>query len=314
MGTLATVTLPPSDAEKLVTAMALVTNTLVEFESKFSLFKPDSEIARLNAAAGKTPLTMSEDTLELLELSRHYGELSGGAFDVTVGPLMRRWGFNGGTIPNNPLTAEELAPVLKKIGYRHIILSENTALLDIKGAEIDLGGIAKGYAVDVCCHRLTGSGIVNALINLGGNIRCLGAPRADASWNIAVRDPFHPERNLGVLRLTSGQAVATSGNYERFVKIGRHRYAHILDPRTGRPVEGMAGVTVVSPSAAEADALSTTLFVQGLPAGLSILKKTASRAALFVPDKHPLEIWVTEDFLKIFTPEAAVANRVFVLK
>jgi thiamine biosynthesis lipoprotein len=153
-------------------------------------------------------------------------------------------------------------------------------------------------------------GIRNAMVDLGGNLRCRGEPRPGEPWKIGVRDPFDRERLIGVLRLTDGWAVATSGNYERFVTIAGKRYAHILDPRSGYPVEGMAGVTVLAPTATDADALSTTLFVLGPVKGRDVLARKPGCHALYVPDRQPMEIRVSAGFRKFFTPEPSFADHV----
>ncbi len=314
MGTTGFVLLPEHDADQLDSVAGLVTNTMLKLESKFSVYRSSSEIARINATSGDSEVTISAETFNLLELCKYYSELSKGAFDVTVGPITREWGFGKGAVPKQPLAKEQIDSLLKLVGSRHIILSGNKAFLDQKGIEINLGGIAKGYAVDVCGHQLLGRGIRNVLINLGGNIRCFGYAHGHEPWKIGVRNPFYPKQSLGTLRLSNGQSVATSGNYERFVTINHRRYAHIIDPRTGYPVEGMASVTVISPSAVEADALSTALFVQGIKEGLNTLKKTRSCDALFVLDKRPVEIMVTEGFARQFDPDKSVSNRIFILK
>ena len=197
------------------------------------------------------------------------------------------------------------------MGYRHVRLGPGaTAYLEKAGLQLDLGGIAKGYAVDVAYDRLVGKGVDNAMVNLGGNIRCRGLARRGTPWRVGVRDPFDRETIVGVLRLTDGLAVATSGNYERFVTIAGERYAHILDPRTGYPVKGMAGVTVVAGSALEADAMSTSLFVLGMEEGLQVLGELESCEALFVPDEQPLSIYITPGFGRYFTPLRPYAGAV----
>ena len=314
MGTVASVSLPADAAGRLDTVTDLVTNTMFALERKLSVYVPESEISRLNDMAGQSPVTISDDTLNLLEISKYYSELSKGAFDVTVGPVLRAWGLNHGTLPKRRLTKKQLAPLLENVGSHHIVLSGNTAFLDTHGVQVNLGGLAKGYAVDACCHQLLGQGVSNILINLGGNIRCLGYSHDKHPWRIGVRNPFYPKQILGTLQLSNGQSVATSGNYERFVTINHRRYAHIVDPFTGYPIEGMAAVTVISHSAVEADALSTALFVQGMKQGLSTLRKTALCDALFVPDKQPVEIWITEGLSGRFQPDASVSNRVFLLE
>jgi len=314
MGTIASVSLPADQADKLETVAELVTDTISALEREFSVYMSESEISQINKMAGQQPVSISDETVNMLEISRYYSELTDGAFDITVGPVMRAWGLNNGIIPKRPLTKEQIAVCMEKVGYNHIVLSENTAFLNEIGSQIDLGGIAKGYAVDISCHKLLGRGIQNVMINLGGNIRCLGYATDSKPWIIGVRNPFQPKRILGTLQLSNGQSVATSGNYERFITINNKHYAHIVDPRTGWPVEGVASVTVISHSAVEADALSTALFVQGMKKGMSTLKKTALSEALFIPDKQPIEIWVTKGFADRFVPLAAVSNRVFLLE
>jgi len=319
MGTLGSVSLPASEAGRLAEATAIVTNVLRDLEERCSVYRPESELSGLNARAGQAPVAVSRELRELLVLAKAYGDLSAGAFDVSVGPLMKLWGFNQNQPPTRPLTPGQVRPFLDKIGYRHIILSNDTAFLDQVGVQVDLGGIAKGYAVDRCCAELLKHGFSNALVNLGGNMRALGAPGTsgapgtpaqDLAWQIAVRHPFAPGQSLGKLSLSNGQAVATSGDYERFVTLDGRRYAHIMDPRTGFPVRGMAGITVLAPTAVDADALSTTLFVLGIPEGLKILQQKPGCAALFVPDRQPLEIRVTAAFAEQFRPDPEVAGRV----
>ena len=319
MGTLGSVSLPVSEAERLAEATAIVTNIMRDLEERCSVYRPESELSRLNAQAGNAPVPVSRELRELLVLAKAYGDLSDGAFDVTIGPLMKLWGFNRNQPPAHPLTPDQVRPFLDKIGYRHIVLSNDTAFLDQADVQVDLGGIAKGYAVDRCCAELLSHGFSNVLVNLGGNMRALGAPGTpgapgapdkDRAWKIAVRHPFVPGQFLGNLRLSNGQAVATSGHYERFMTLDGHRYAHIMDPRTGFPVSGMAGITVLAPTAVDADALSTTLFVLGTQEGLTVLKKKPGCAALFVPDQQPLEIRITPGLAATWTPDPEVANRV----
>jgi len=319
MGTLGSVSLPVSETARLAEATAIVTNILRDLEERFSVYRPESELSRLNAQAGNAPVPVSRELRELLVLAQAYGELSGGAFDVTIGPLMKLWGFNQNHPPAHPLTPDQVRPFLDKIGYQHIVLSSDTAFLDKAGVQVDLGGIAKGYAVDRCCVELLKHGFSNALVNLGGNMRALGmpgtpgtlgTPAKDRAWKIAVRNPFVPGQSLGNLRLSNGQAVSTSGDYERFVTLDGRRYAHIMDPRTGFPVSGMAGITVLAPNAADADALSTTLFVLGMQEGLTVLQKKPGCAALFVPDKQPLEIRITPGFANWFNPDPNIADQI----
>ncbi len=312
MGTFAAVTVSPHDETALKAASGTVEETMAGLEAKLSIFRPESEISAVNRQSGKAPVEVSPATLNLLQLARHYSELSGGAFDPTVGPLMEIWGFRPRQEKlQKPPDGEAIAGALRRSGWRRLVLSDGAAFLNIEGGVLDLGGIAKGYAVDVSCHRLMGMGVANALVDLGGNMRCLGSKENGEPWTIAIRNPFKPDESLGVITISGGEAVSTSGNYERFVTIGGRRYAHILDPRTGSPVQGMASVTVVSHSAAEADALSTALFVLGREAGADMLGKTSSPEAMFILDSKPVEIWVTPEFNRRFKPASGFAERVF---
>lgn len=312
MGTVGSVSLPYEAAADLEDAVRLVVDTMTSIERKLSIYRADSEVSRLNMRAGTAPVPVSGSTMHLLELAKYYSELSGGAFDVTTGPLLKAWGLSGGLpVPERPLSEETLEDLRRLVGWRHIILSGNTAFLEKRGVEIDLGGIAKGSAVDEACRRLLEHGVRNALVDLGGDIGSLGYRRNTEPWLVGIRNPFRPDELLGAISLSGGEAVATSGNYERFVMIDGTRYPHIVDPRTGRPAQGMASVTVVSRSAVEADALSTALFVQGSDRGLATLHKTGSRAAMFIPDRSPLEMHVTPEFAARFTPASPLSGAVY---
>jgi thiamine biosynthesis lipoprotein len=301
MGTFASVTLAGADAARLAEAETLTAGALQRVEEACSLFKPESDLARLNAAAGAETVALSSETETVLRAAQRHGEWSAGAFDITVGPLMRLWGFRGGGPPAEP-DPTRLAAVLADVGWRHVALSNGTARLLRPGTRADLGGIAKGYGVDRACEALLSAGFSNALVNLGGNIRVLGAPDPGRPWRVAVRHPFNPDKTVGALALEPGQAVATSGHYEQFVVIQGRRAAHIMDPRTGRPVEGMASVTVLARTAMDADALSTAAFVLGLEAIPGLLERAGGLGALAVPDRQPLELWITPGLASRFTP------------
>lgn len=304
MGTYATLSVPASERAHLPRYRRVAADTLRGLEERLSVFIPTSDITRLNQGAGGNFVGVSEDTVAVLASALEYARLTAGAFDVTVGPLLRCWGFYDRPPPARMPDAETLAEARQLVGYGHLGLSNRSARLEQAGMAVDLGGIAKGYAVDVCYRRLIQTGASNLLVNLGGNIRCGGSPGGGRSWRIAVRNPFDAERPLGTLNLSDGLAVATSGNYERFVVIGGKKFAHIIDPRTGFPVRGMASVTVVAPTAVEADALSTGLFVLGPTNSRAVLAARPACAVLFVPDEQPLRLLVTGSFLRHFSVAA----------
>jgi FAD:protein FMN transferase len=299
MGTVATVTVPEQYRDRLEPLTDSIKKEFRRLEALLTTYQPDSEISRLAQSAG-APQPVSPDTMRILELSKRYGELSGGAFDVTVAPLVRLWGF-GVRPPNNPPEPDQIEAQRRFVDFRRISLGQGTASLP-PGMSVDLGGIGKGYAIDVALGLMRAAGIPAAMMDFGGNIRVLGQPEPGENWTIGVRDPFDHEQLIGKLSLPDGTAVATSGNYERFVEMGGRRYGHIVDPRTGVPVEGMAGTTAIAPDAAMSDALSTSMFVLGIQEGINELRRLPGTAALFVPDRQPLEIWLAPGMGKYFEP------------
>jgi thiamine biosynthesis lipoprotein len=178
---------------------------------------------------------------------------------------------------------------------------------------LDLGAIAKGYAVDLAFGSCRSVGLEDFLIDLSGNIRGSGRPQWGKSWQIGVRDPFDRSSIIGKIALRSGMALATSGDYERFVEISGQRFSHIINPKTGFPVTGTAGVTILCGDATTADGLSTSFFVAGLKGSGKLLQKPQSAEVLIVPDKYPIEIWLTKGFAEVFVPIPELANRVRIL-
>ncbi len=300
MGTFASVTLRADDAEQLDALCDKTAAMLETINSQMSVYIPDSEISRINATT--EPVPISSLTRQMLERTRHYTQGTGGAFDATVMPLVRLWGFSGGKTPESLPSDAMIEDARRLMGIEKLELGEDTARMTAAGTTLDLGGIAKGFAVDRCYEAIVASNAVNAIFNLGGNIRVHGKATPERPWRIGVQDPFAEGETLGVLALHSGMALATSGNYERFVMINGKRYAHIIDPRSGHPVEGMAGVTVLSKSATEADALSTALFVIGIEDAAATLARFPGSEAIMVPDRRPTEIYVSKGMQAQFTP------------
>ncbi len=303
MGTEATVVLPGRAADRLDAAVGIAQAVLSDAEQRMSLFRDNSELAAINRHAGMMPVKVSTLTFSTLALAHAMARQSDGAFDPTVAPLVRLWGFGGKALTELPDPARRIE-TLGRVGYRglHLDAESKTAFLEREGMALDLGGVAKGTAVDAAAAALTAAGYDDFLVNLGGNLRCAGAPDGALSWRVGVRHPFDQSRILGVVQLQSPGSVATSGNYERYVVIEGERYTHVIDPRTGNPVRGMAGVTVLARDAGTADAMSTALFVTGIERAADILDGNGDLEALLVPDRMPLEIWVTPGFADRFEP------------
>jgi thiamine biosynthesis lipoprotein len=249
----------------------------------------------------------------VLNLAHHFGQLSDGAFDVTVAPVVKLWGFGSMTAPVSLPSEEEIRERMKFVDYRRIILKDRAVFLPVKGMAVDLGGIAKGYAVDRAFDFCRGLGVKDFLIDLSGNIRAYGRPQWGEDWQIGVRDPFDRSRIIGKIILRSGRALATSGSYERFVEIASLRYSHIIDPRTGYPVTGTAGVTVLCGDATTADYLSTLFFVVGLDGAGRLLQMTPPADVLIVPDEYPIKIWLTPGLAEAFVPMPELSNAVNIL-
>lgn len=310
MGAFCAIIAGTGEAGKLDDYVRIVEPVMQEIDADLSLYRTNSELSRLNARAGTGDIEAGLHLRENLKLAIRYGDLSRGAFDVTVGPVVRLWGFSGGKRPDVVPSDTDIEAARARVGYRALHLEGKRARLDRAGMAVDLGGIAKGYAVDVCCDLLKAEGARDFTVNLSGNMRCFGRPVPGRSWRIGIRDPFDGKAVLGSINLEDGIAVSTSGNYERFVELDGHRYAHIIDPRTGRPVEGMAGVTVIAPSAAQADALSTALFVMGVQQGAQTLRGLVRTEALFVPDRRPIRIFMTSGMAEVFHPRADLADSI----
>lgn len=231
-----------------------------------SFQKEDSEISRINRAAGRMPVKVSGETYEIIRRSRTYSENLNGWFDITVGPLSELWGFSGEGDPQLP-DSSTIASLLNLINFRDIELNsaDTTVFLPRTGMKIDLGGIAKGYAIDRGVAALRAEGVNIFLLNAGGDVYVSGLKNGTAEWRIGVKHPRRLQDLIAILEL-SDAAVATSGDYERYFEQAGKRYHHILDPRSGYPAGNCRSVTVVAETAEEADALATCLFVAGYDA------------------------------------------------
>lgn len=235
-----------------------------------SSYLAQSEISRLNQAGGQE-CHVSSQTVALLRRALEISQLTGGAFDVTAGPLIRLWKR---TIETRTLPGEqELAAARRLVGYRLLVLGLNSARLTTAGMNVDLGAIAKGHAVDRAIEALRAAGIQNALVDAGGDGYALGVRLDGTPWRVGIQHPRAPtDERLPQVLLLSNMAYATSGDYSQYVEIDGVRYAHIVDPRTGQPARAAASVTVVAPDCTTADALATALSVLGPTEGLRLVE------------------------------------------
>ncbi|WDE96176.1 FAD:protein FMN transferase [Lentisphaera profundi] len=246
-----------------------VRNEMLEIYAKIndslSLYQEDSEISQINKSAHLEPVKCSDLLWENVILAKTMYDLTEGNFDVTVGPLMRLWGFY--SKQGNAPSEEEIDEVLKKTGFDKLVLDpvNKTVFFKVKGMVLDFGGITKGYAVDKVAELLIERGYKRGLVDLGGNIRVLGESPPDRdAYPMGIRDPRNKAAQITRVEMLNN-AIATSGNYERYVTYKGVRYPHIINPKTGRPQMGVDSVSVLCPEAVYADALSTALFLGGVP-------------------------------------------------
>ena len=250
---------------------------LREIEQEFSLDKRHSDLYRINTRAFVEPVTVGEDVFHVLETSLQLSEITDGAFDVTVEPLVSLWNINSG-MPH-VASKEELNEILPLVGYKNIVLNpENRSVRFLKeGMGLDFGGIAKGFAADEVVKICEKHYIRRAVIDLGGNIYVYGLKANGKDWNVGIKNPEYPD-SVPLLKVSLPQcSVVTSGIYERYFDAGTERYHHILSPFTGKPVDNeLSSVTVICRNSMLADGLTTAFFVLGERKSRDLLPKISS--------------------------------------
>jgi len=266
MDTTVSITVIENDTEKATTAVKDAFNEIIRIEGLMSPEEESSEIYVLNHS-GTSWVNLSPETIYVLKKSLYYSEISGGCFDPTVKPLVDMWMKKvktQGKIPD----PTDLSDELELVGWENLVIDEENGRARFlkEGMQVTLGGIAKGYAIDRACEVLEKSGVKQALVDVGGDIRTIGAK----SWTVAIQHPRQESEWLGIIELEN-EAVATSGDYRRFFFLGSTRIHHIINPKTGYPAEACMSVTVVTENCIDADALSTTVFVMGPDDGKELL-------------------------------------------
>lgn len=256
-----------------------------ELENLLSRTIPTSDIARINSAVG-APVMVSDTTIELLKQGIYYGELTDGAFDITIAPLSDVWNFkdNTGVLPTENVITEALSHV----SYENIQIEGNTVTLTDPQAAIDLGGIAKGYIADVLKDFLQKEGVRSALIDLGGNILTLGTKPDGTAFHIGIKKPFDTKEVITSVS-ASDLSVVTSGSYERYFEVDGVKYHHILDTKNGYPASTeLLSVTILSEKSIDGDALSTSCFALGLEKGRSLIDSLDGIEAIFITEDYQM--------------------------
>lgn len=301
---LVTISIYGKDRSRVEEAMGAAFDELFRLQSIADRYDPESELSRLNAAAAAGPVTVSEDLWAMVETGREVYEASGGLFDITVGPLIDVWDVAGrGGKGEPPPGEEEIAEAREKVGMGKLALDAagRSVAFSVPGMGIDLGGLAKGYAIDRAVEVLRSRGIETCIVDMVSTTLLLGDKPGDSGplWSVDILNPRVQEGRLANLSLPGGKYLSTSGDYQRFFEYGGVRYHHILDPRTGYPARGAMAVTVVgNRGGAWTDAMSTAAFVMGCPDGMRWIEDEGADAVMVgaggeVQATEGMEQWLT---------------------
>ena len=263
MGSTYSVVIYGSDRDKLQSNVAQALEEARRLDELLSNYQPRSEWSQVNRLAADQPVVVSRELFQLLAACVDYSRESEGAFDISVGPLMKVWGFYKGTghLPHRA----EIRGAMGKVGYRNILLDSphSSVRFSQHGVEIDPGGIGKGYAVDRIAAVLKTNGIQSALISAAGSsIYALGAPPGEPGWQLQIKDPRNPSKAVATVALKDA-SMSTSGNYEKFFYAEGKLYSHIMDPRTGYPSQGMLQASVISPKTIDSEAWTKPYYIMG---------------------------------------------------
>jgi thiamine biosynthesis lipoprotein len=253
------------------------------FEAKYTRFKPDSLISRINAAAGRDWVPVDEDAEILFKLCDTLHFMTQGVLDPTALPLIQLWNWKNPDLVFP--SADQIAQALRLVGWPKVQRRPGAVFLPSPGMALDFGGFGKEFAVDRVGQIAADGGLPAALVDFGHDLRMLGTPPGRPAWHIGLEDPRHPGATAGSLAIVGNKGVASSGDYLRCIIRNGRRYGHIIDPRTGSPVaNGCLQATVVAPSCLQAGVLSTTAFVLGVPKGLDFVQSCPGAEGLIVTE------------------------------
>ncbi|UXH80326.1 FAD:protein FMN transferase [Roseateles amylovorans] len=232
---------------------------VIRVEKRYSRYRATSVLSLINARAGhREPVAIDAETAGLLRFAGQMHQRSQGLFDVTSGVLRRAWRFDDGKLPSS----QELMPLLERVGWQHVELTDTHVRLSRVGMELDFGGFGKEYAADRAASLLQDAGLKHGYVNLGGDIRVLGPQPDGSAWSLGIAHPRRPGTLACRIGLTGG-SLATSGDYERFMEVEGQRYCHILNPMTGWPVNHWQSMSVIAPSCLAAGVMSTVAMLMG---------------------------------------------------
>jgi thiamine biosynthesis lipoprotein len=281
MGTAINVELWHEDAEQGRALTQSVMNEMQRIDDLMSTYKPESELSFINANATEGPVTVSTELLSLITRAVEYSVITTGAFDITYASAGQYYDYRTGKKPSE----QQLEQALPAINYRHVKIDPQASTIEFlrQGVRIDLGGIAKGYAVDRSMEILRHAGVKNAIISAGGDSRVIGK-RWDRPWNVGIRNPRDKNSIVSMIPLENS-AISTSGDYERYFEEDGVRYHHILNPGTGTSPHEVYSSSIIGAVATDTDALSTSVFVLGVKEGLQLINSLPDTEAVII-DNH----------------------------
>lgn len=255
-----------------------------KIEDSISSWKPTSQTSKINQNAGIKAVKVSKELFDLIKRSKHISKLTRGYFDISFASINKIWDFNKKY--EQPPDSLAIKNSVSKINYQNIILNEEqqSVFLKEKGMKIGFGAIGKGFVAEYIKKIWKAQDVKAGLINASGDLTCLGTPPNSQGWKIAITNPFDKTKNLGWFDLNDS-AVVTSGGYEKFIEINAKRYAHIINPKTGWPAQGLASVTIFCANAELADALATAVFVMGADMGMSLINQLEGVEGLLVDNE-----------------------------
>jgi FAD:protein FMN transferase len=288
MGNRFEITVVDDDASRAAALIEDAVEEIRRIEKLLTTFSEDSETNLINRYAGIAPVAVDKEVFSLIQRSIRISALTQGAFDITYGSIDKKlWNFDQQMteLPD----AETARKLVRLINYRNIILDEKqcTVFLKEKGMRIGFGGIGKGYAAERAKWLLLQKGVKSGVVNAAGDLTAWGSQPNGKPWTIGIADPdaaHHPFSSLAI----TGMAVATSGNYEKFVLIDGKKYSHTIDPKTGLPVSGIKSVTIICPNAEIADAMATPVMIMGVKVGMNMINQMQHMACIIIDDNNKI--------------------------
>nr|WP_240795578.1 FAD:protein FMN transferase [Aquibacillus halophilus] len=296
MGTIVTVKIYDEGKEDVLEP---VFKKIQSLSNQITTNETESDIEKINKNAGVEPVIVSNDIYRLIEAGKTYSEMSGGSFDISIGPLTKLWhiGYDDARKPNQ----QEIDAILSLINYKDVELNseESTVFLREKGMKLDLGAIAKGFIADEVVAVLKDHNVTTAIIDLGGNIYVLGNNPSGNAWTVGIQNPFAPRGETVGKIPEANKSIVTSGIYERYLEVDGTKYHHLLNPKDGYPfMNDIAGVTIISTESIDGDALSTSVFSKGLEGGMDYIESFDGVEAVFVSTDK--KIYITSGLKEVF--------------